>query len=72
MSSKTPFKAQQEMINEEAKKRAEKIDKVAEKFFAILKEEEMTINDLNVITNQITKQVEAIFLSNKITKFLED
>lgn len=72
MGAKKPFKAQQDMINDEAKKRAEKIDRVAAQFFQVLKDEDMSINDLRVITNQITQQVENIFLSNKITRFLED
>lgn len=67
--SKKPFDAQQELVNSEAKKRGEKIDQVAAQFLDILVKEEMTVNDMQVILNQLTQQLQVVFLSHQVKEF---
>ena len=67
----TPFKEQEKLIEKEADKRAKKIDEVAEKFLNLLVENKMTMNDAHVILNQLTQQMQQIFLSHQVNQYVE-
>ena len=58
------------LIDEEATKRAEKIDIFGDKLLKMASEEEMTINDLQVVLNTLTKQLELVFISHKVSDFI--
>lgn len=67
----TPFKEQEKLIDKEAEKRAKKIEEVADKFLALLVENEMTMNDAHVILNQLTQQMQQIFLSHQVNQYVD-
>lgn len=67
----TPFKDQEKLVDKEAMRRAKKIDDVAAKFLDLLVENEMTMNDAHVILNQLTQQMQAIFLSHEVKQYVD-
>jgi hypothetical protein len=69
--AKTPFNAQNDLVQEEAKKRAEQIDATAEKIFQVCLDADITVNDLQVINSQLTQQMNAVFLSRKCSEFID-
>lgn len=70
MSTK-PFDAQQDLVQKEARVRAEKINKSAEKILDITLTDELTVNDLQVIVQQLTQQMNMVFLSRQCSEFVE-
>lgn len=68
--SKKPFDAQQDLINDEAKARAKKIDETAEALIALALEKQLTMNDLHVVLNQLTQQFQSIFLSHTVDHYV--
>lgn len=69
--SKKPFEAQQDLVNEEAKKRAEKIQLAGEKMLEIAVADAITCNDLQVILNQLMQNLNAVFMSRHVSEFVE-
>lgn len=67
----TPFKEQKKLVKKESLRRGEKIDEVAEKFLNLLVENEMTMNDAHVILNQLTQQMQQIFLSHQVNQYVD-
>lgn len=57
-------------VNAEAQKRSEKIDAFGDKLLKMASEEDMTINDLQVVLNTLTKQLELVFISRKVSDFV--
>jgi len=69
--SKKPFDAQQELVQKEANVRAEKINKSAEKILDIAVADQLTVNDLQVIVQQLTQQMNMVFLSRQCSEFVD-
>lgn len=69
--SKKPFDAQQELVQKEAEKRAEKINVSGEKILQIAVTDELTVNDLQVILQQLTQQMNMVFLSRQCAEFVD-
>lgn len=69
--SKKPFDAQQDLINKEAGKRAEKINLSAEKILDIAVTDGLTVNDLQVIVQQLSQQMQQVFLSRQCSEYID-
>lgn len=69
--SKKPFDAQQDLVHKEANVRAEKINKSAEKILDIAVADQLTVNDLQVIVQQLTQQMNMVFLSRQCSEFVD-
>ena len=55
---------------EEAEKRAKALDIIGDKFLKLAQEEDITINDLQVITNSLITNMDLVFRSRKINDFI--
>lgn len=72
MSDLTKEQKEQQIIkaNEEAKKRAEQLDIVGNKFLTLAQDEDITVNDLQYILNSLVEQLALVFRSRKINDFM--
>jgi len=70
-TEKKPFNAQQDLIQKEAEKRSEKIGAAAQKMLDMAVAEGLTVNDLQVIIQQLTSQMNLVFLSRKCSEFVD-
>ena len=67
-AQKQQMKAQQE----EAERRAAVIDAVVKEVLNTCKTHEITINDLRVVIDTIVRQAEQVFVSRKVSEFIEE
>ena len=66
-----PFSKFKDKVDDEAMKRAKKIDDVSQKFLDLLVEAELTVNDSQVIIQQLTQQFQTVFLSRQVNDFMD-
>ncbi len=70
--AKTPFKAQQDLIDEQAKERAGRIDSTANEFLQLLVKNNMSVNDAKVVFNMVHRQLELVFDSRLVKEFMPE
>ena len=70
--AKTPFKAQQDLIDEQAKERAGRIDGTANEFLQLLVKNNMSVNDAKVVFNMVHRQLELVFDSRLVKEFMPE
>ncbi len=68
---KKPFDSQQDLVHKEASARAEKINQCAQKVLDVAVADGLTVNDLQVILQQLTQQMQMVFLSRQCSEFVE-
>ena len=57
------------LVDAEAKARAEKINHFGEMFLEEATKQDLTVNDLQVVLNTLTQQLNVVFLSRKVSDF---
>jgi len=70
--AKTPFKAQQDLIDERAKERAAAIDRVGNEIFSLLVANDMSVNDAKVVFNMLLQDLTLVFDSRSIKEFMPE
>lgn len=70
--AKTPFNAQQDLIDKRAVERAEKIDETANEFLQLLARNGMSVNDAKLVFNMVMNQIQLVFDSRLVKEFMPE
>lgn len=65
------LKKQNEAVQKEAQKRAEKIDAFGDRLLKMAAEEGMTVNDLQVVLDTLNQNMKVVFYSHQVKDFME-
>lgn len=66
-----PFNEHEKAVDKEAQKRADQINKAGDEVLDLLVKYDLTVNDMQVILNQLTQNLAVVFQSRKISTFID-